>query len=313
MSINLKHALWEKKYQPHHISEYIFHDKSHEDCVMEMIKNKSIPHILMSGTQGSGKSVLAAILIDNMGLDETDVLVINASDENSVDTVREKVTNFVSTAPMGLFKILLFEEFDYMTIQAQAAMRNLMVEYGESVRWIATCNYLHKIIPAMQSRFTVKFKFKSSDRDDVAEYLANILACEKVSFDLDTLDKYIDIGYPDVRSIVGSLQQYSINGRLQAPISTESSSNDYKFKLIDCIEQDKWVDARKLVCANVQKEEYEDVYRFLYENLNTSNKFKDNDKWEEGIIIIADHLYRHTSVADAEINAAAMFIRLGAL
>lgn len=311
MSDNLKHSLWTEKYRPRSIQDYVFHDKSHKASIMDMITNKTIPHILMSGVPGSGKTTLAFILINEMGLDETDVIVINASDENSVETIRDKVKDFVSTAPMGLFKIVLLEEADYITPNGQAIMRRLMEEFSENARFIVTCNYVHKIIPAVQSRFTAKFQFKSSDRDDIAEYLANILATEKISFDLDTLDKYIDVGYPDVRSILGSLQQYSIDGKLQLPNSTESSSNDYKFKLIDCIERDNWIEARKLVCANVSKEEYDDVYRFLYENISQSKKFKDNDKWEEAIVIIGEHLYRHTSFSDVEINAAGMFIRLG--
>lgn len=313
MSINLKHSLWVERYRPHSLDEYVFHDPLQHAKVLEMIEEQTIPHILMSGIQGSGKTTLAFLLMEAMNIDESDIRVINASDENSVDVMREKIKDFVSTAPMGLFKIILLEEADYISHNGQAVMRRLMEEYSENARFIITCNYLHKIIPSIQSRFTVKWHFKASDKDDVTEYAATVLANEKVSFDLDTLDQYVNIGYPDVRSIIGSLQQYTVGGKLYPPANTESTSNDYKFKLIDCIEQDKWVDARKLVCANVQKEEYEEVYRFLYEQLSTSAKFKDNDKWDEGIIIIADHLYRHASVADAEINTAAMFIRLGAL
>ncbi len=308
---NLKHKLWVEKYRPHDIKDYIFQDKSHQECVLEMIKNKSIPHILMSGSAGSGKSTLAFILIDAMELDATDVLILNASDENSVDVIRDKVTSFVSASPMGDFKIILLEEADYITQNGQGVMRRLMEEYSDSARFIITCNYLHKILPAIQSRFTVKFNFKSSDRDDITEYVAGVLVKENVKFDLDTLDKYIDIGYPDIRSILGSLQQYSIKGVLQPPTNTESSSTDYRFKLIDFIEQDNWQAARELVCKNVQREEYEDLYRFLYDNIGKSPKFKDLDKWGEGIIIVAEHLYKHPSYSDSEINAAAMFLSLG--
>jgi replication factor C small subunit len=308
---NLKHKLWTEAYRPKTIEEYIFQDKSHKECVLEMIKNKSIPHILMSGVAGSGKSTLAFILIDAMELDATDVLVLNASDENSVDVIRDKVTSFVSASPMGDFKIILLEEADYITQNGQGVMRRLMEEYSDSARFIITCNYLHKILPAIQSRFTVKFNFKASDRDDITEYVAGVLVKEGIKFDLDTLDTYIDIGYPDIRSILGSLQQYSIKGVLKPPTSTESSSTDYRFKLIDFISTDNWKAARELVCQNVQREEYEDLYRFLYDNISKSPKFKDVDKWGEAIIIIAEHLYKHPSYSDSEINAAAMFLSLG--
>jgi DNA polymerase III delta prime subunit len=278
-----------------------------------MVKDKSIPHILMTGVAGSGKTTLAFILIDSMGVDDSDFLVINASDENSVDVIRDKVKSFASASPMGEFKIILFEEMDYLSQNGQGALRRLMEEYGDTVRFIATANYIHKILPAIQSRFTVKFQFKASDRNDIAEFLAAILLKEKVKFDLDTLDKYIDIGYPDIRSILGSLQQYSVNGILQPPTNTDSSSNDYKFKLIDFISQDLWNNARELVCQNVQREEYEDLYRFLYDNISLSPKFKNKDNWDNAILIIADHLYKHPSYSDSEINAAAMFIELGAI
>lgn len=310
---NLKHLLWVEKYRPHIIDDYIFHDDSHRECVYEMVKDKSIPHILMTGVAGSGKTTLAFILIDSMGVDDSDFLVINASDENSVDVIRDKVKSFASASPMGEFKIILFEEMDYLSQNGQGALRRLMEEYGDTVRFIATANYIHKILPAIQSRFTVKFQFKASDRNDIAEFLAAILLKEKVKFDLDTLDKYIDIGYPDIRSILGSLQQYSVNGILQPPTNTDSSSNDYKFKLIDFISQDLWNNARELVCQNVQREEYEDLYRFLYDNISLSPKFKNKDNWDNAILIIADHLYKHPSYSDSEINAAAMFIELGAI
>ncbi|PPD53421.1 MAG: hypothetical protein CTY12_04895 [Methylotenera sp.] len=311
---NLKHKLWTEKYRPKIIGEYIFHNPTYKSQIMKMINEKNIPHILMSGVQGSGKTTLAFILIEEMGLDESDVKIINASDENSVDVIRDKVKDFVSTAPMGDFKIILLEEADYISHNGQAALRRLMEEYSDNARFILTCNYLHRIIPAIQSRCTAKFQFKTADKDDIAEYLISVLARERVVFDLDLLDKYIAAGYPDVRNILGALQQYSVDGKLHPPASdNETGVSDYKFTLIDLIEKDKWVDARKIVCTNVAKEEYEDVYRFLYENIQRAPKFKNDELWEEAILIIAEHLFKHASVADAEINAAAMFIKLGAL
>lgn len=307
---NLKNKLWCEKYRPKTIEEYIFNNSSYHAQVQQMIANKSIPHILMSGIRGTGKTTLAFILINAMELDESDVCIINASDENSVDTVRDKIREFVSTAPLGPFKIVLLEEADYISPNGQAVMRRLMEEFSDNARFIITCNYIHRIIPEIQSRFTAKFHFKAPDKNDIAEYLISILAAERVAFDLDLLDKYIASGYPDVRSIIGSLQQYTVGGTLLPP-EGNTGIDDYKFQLITLIERDKWVDARKLVCANVIKEEYEDVYRFLYENIGRSPKFQNQDKWEEAIVLIAQYMYRHTSVADPEINFAALAIELG--
>lgn len=308
---NLTNTIWVHKYRPSTVDEYVFQNPTHKQQVLNMIAEQDIPHILMSGCQGAGKTTLAFILIDAMDIDDSDVRIINASDENSVDTIREKVKDFVSTAPLGKFKIILLEEADYISHNGQAAMRRLMEEFSDNARFILTCNYIHKIIPAIQSRCNAKFRFKSIDKDDIAEYLINILAKERIKFDLDLLDKYIISGYPDIRSILNDIQQYSMDGKLMPPPTNDVSSGDYKFQLIELIEQDNWIDARKIVCTNVLNEEYEDVYRYLYDNIDKSPKFKNKDKWEEAIITIADHLDQHSRVADPEINAAAMFIKLG--
>lgn len=307
-----KDIFWVEKYRPSKISEYIFHDNFQKMKMLEMINNKDFPHILMSGVQGSGKTTAAYILINELNISDSDVLIINASDENSVDTIRDRIKKFATSAPIGDFKVVLLEEADYITLNGQGALRRVMEENAETARFILTCNYEHKLIPAIISRCTVKFRFKSPDKNDIAEYLIRVLASENVVFDLDVLDKYVAAGYPDIRNCLSTIQQYCIDGKLQSPANLIETS-DYKFKILELIEKDKWVDARKIVCENVVKEEYEDVYRFLYENINRSTKFKKSDLWDEAIIIIAEHLYKNNFCADSEINAAAMFIKLGAL
>ncbi|TFH10500.1 MAG: AAA family ATPase [Candidatus Thorarchaeota archaeon] len=306
-----KHELWVEKYRPRTVDEYIFHDPQQRASIMRMIADKSIPHLLLSGVQGSGKTTLARILISVMGVDSTDVLIINASDERGIDTFRDKIRNFATTMPVGTFKIVLLEEASALTPDAQNALKRFMEEYADTARFILTCNHENKVIPPIKSRCQ-HFHFKASDKNDIAEYLITILAHEQVIFELGLLDKYIAYGYPDVRKIVNTLQQNSIDGKLQMP-RFEGTDGDYKFKLIDLIERDKWLDARKLVCASVTSEEWEDVYRFLYDNISRAPTFQQKDKWEEAIIVIAEHLYKNSIVADPEINAAAMFIRLGQL
>jgi replication factor C small subunit len=307
----MRHKLWVEAYRPKTIDEYIFHDAQQRAAVMRMINDKSIPHLLFSGVQGSGKTTLARILIAAMEADTTDVLLINASDERGIDTFRDKIKSFATTMPVGVFKIILLEEADNLTPDAQGALRRFMEEYADVARFILTCNYENKVIPPLKSRCQ-HYHFKATDKNDVAEYLINILAQERVVFDLPLLDKYIAYGYPDIRKIVNMLQQNAVDGKLQAP-KFEGTASDYKFKLIDLVERDKWLDARKLVCGNVTSDEWEDVYRFMYENISRAPKFQQKDKWEEAIIVIAEHLYKHSIVADPEINAAAMFIRLGQL
>lgn len=311
MTTQTKHKLWVEKYRPKTIDQYIFHDAHQRAKVLDMIKDKSIPHLLLSGVQGAGKTALARILIDAMELDDTDVLIINASDERGIDIFRDKIKSFTTTMPIGAFKIVLLEEADALTPDAQFALRRLMEEYADVSRFILTCNYENKITPPIKSRCQ-HFHFKASDKDEIAEYLVQILAAERVTFDLAVLDKYIASCYPDIRKIVNTVQQNTVDGKLRKP-SEQSSDGDYRFKLVDLIERDKWVEIRKLVCSQATSDEWESIYRFMYENIGRAPKFEQKDKWEEAIIVIAEHLYKHSIVADPEINAAAMFIRLGQL
>ena len=310
MSVS-KNILWCEKYRPISIDQYVFHDSSHEKAFRKMIEEQSIPHLLLSGVQGSGKTTMARILIEAMNIDILDILTINASDENSVDTIREKIKTFVSTMSMGSFKIILLEEADYITGNGQGVMRRLMEEYSDTARFILTCNYENKIMPAIKSRCQ-HFRFKAPSKTEVTEYAATVLIGERIKFDLDLLDKYVTTGYPDIRKIINLLQQHSSEGVLH-PLQTSNEAGDYKFKLIELIETDSWHEARKVACANVCTEEWEDLYKFLYENLHKAPKFTILEKWEAGIVVVADHLYKHSAVSDPEINAAAMFIRLSQL
>jgi DNA polymerase III delta prime subunit len=303
--------LWVEKYRPQVLKEYVFHDEKQQQAFSKMVEQKSIPHLLLSGVQGTGKTTIARILINECDVEETDILIINASDENSVDVIRDKIKGFITTYALGDFKVILLEEADYITPNGQAVLRVLMEEYSNEARFILTCNYENKIIPAIRSRCQ-HFRFKAGDRDDISEYAATILIREKVKFDLQTLDKYISIGYPDIRKIVNTMQQHTHSGVLTIP-SSQGEVGDYKYELLDLIQLDKWVKMREIVCGNVSGEEWEDLYRFLYENLHRAPKFENTQRWEEGIIIVADHLYKHTLSADPEINAAAMFIKLGQL
>ena len=307
-----KDYLWTERYRPSTIDEYVFHDAHQRAAFTKFLNEKTIPHLLLSGVQGSGKTTIAKILTRAMELDETDVLVINASDERGIDTFRDTIKNFAGSMSFGAFKIVHLEEADMLTPPAQAALKRFMEEVHETVRFILTCNHENKIIAPIKSRCQ-HFHFKAGDKNDIAEYLVTILAAERVKFDLTLLDRYIAYGYPDIRKIVNLLQQNSIDGVLQPP-EIEGSDSDYKFALLGLLERNKWSEARKMLCTSVSNDEWENVYRFLYENINRVPRFaNDREKWEEAILIIAEHLYKHSVCADPEINAAAMMIRLGQL
>jgi len=303
-----KHVLWVEKYRPSTLDEYIFHDSAHKRAFQQMVEDQTIPHLLLSGVQGSGKTTIAQILIKALNVDITDILLINASDETGVDAMRDKIKAFISTFSMSGIKIVQLEEADHLSQPAQAVLRKYMEDFNAQARFILTCNYEHKIIPAIKSR-TQQYRFKAADRDEITEFTAKILLSEKVKFNIDLLDKYIAVGYPDIRKIINLLQQNNINNILQ-PLHTATEAGDYKFKLLDMLALDDWTGARSLACANVAPEDWEDLYRFLYENLDKSKKFSKTENWEAGIVILADQLYKNSVVADQEINAASTFIRL---
>lgn len=306
--MNNKHKLWVEKYRPQTFDDYIFHNESHERAFRRFVADKSIPHLLLTGVQGSGKTTIVYILVKEIGIDPSDFLVINASDEARIDDIRERIKEFVSTWAMGDFKVVFLDEADYIHHTGQAALRRLTEEYSDTTRFILTANDESRIIPALKSRMQ-HFRFKTPDVNDITARMAEILVSEKVKFNLELLDMYTAVAFPDVRKIINLLQQNTHDNKLHPPVDV-AEVGDYKFKLLDMLNIDNWSEMRKLACGNVLPEEWPSIYRFLYENLHKSKKFSKQNKWEEGIVIISEHLYQHSSVADPEINAAAMFIRL---
>ena len=300
--------LWAEKWRPKSLNECVFQDSTHQKAFTKMVAARSIPNLLLSGVPGSGKTTISRILIQEVGLEDTDVMTINASEENSVDTIRDKIKAFITTFAFGPFKIVHLQEAAYITPNGQNALNVMIEEYSDTVRFILTCNHENKIIPALKSRCQ-HYRFQAFDKNDIAEKIATILAGEKIKFDLDLVDKYVVMGYPDIRKITNLVQQNSIDGVLLPPTS-DGEVGDYKFELIECIQSDNWQQARKIVGASVLPEEYEYVYRFLYENLDKSKKFSNKDLWEAGIVIIAEHLYKNSLCADSEINLAACLIRI---
>jgi replication factor C small subunit len=301
---------WIEKYRPKDFESYIFHDQAMKKKFQSFVANEIIPNLLISGVQGTGKTTISKILIDLLHIDPADVLVINASDENSVDVIREKISTFANTYAVGTFKIIQLEEADYISPNGQGALRFLMEECAENCRFIATCNYVNKIIPALRSRFQEYF-FKAPNKDDIFVRCAEVMMNEEVEFDADLLEKYISAYYPDIRKILNVLELSVEDGKLIEAVSETNS--DYKFQLIDLLEKGNWREIRKLVCENTPREEYEGIFRFMYENLDKCKSFADIEKYESGVVVIGNYLYRHALSADPEINIACMFIDLSHL
>lgn len=299
--------LWTEAYRPKTVDDYVFRDQNQKNQVQSWVESQSIPHLLFSGSPGVGKTALARILINELDIDEFDILEINASRENSVDTIRDKIVTFVETMPFGDFKLVLLDEADYISPNGQAALRGVMETYHSSARFILTCNYPNKIIPALHSRCQ-GFHIEKIDITEFTARMAMILVEEQIEFDLDTLDTYVKATYPDLRKCINSCQMNSADGTLKSPSGDEVGNQDYKLAVVDLFKTGKILEARKLLCENVRPDEIEEIFRWMYDNLNLWSE--DQEKQDQAILIIRDGLVNHALVSDPEINLSATLCEL---
>jgi len=299
--------LWVEQYRPKDIEGYVFRDEAQRDQVKQWIKAGSIPHLLFSGAAGIGKTTLAKILINALNIDAYDVLEINASRTNSVDDIRDSVVNFVSTMPFGQFKIVLLDEADYLSPNAQAALRGVMEEYSQTARFIMTCNYPHKIIPALHSRCQ-GFHIEKVDHTEFTARAATVLVTEGVEFDIDTLDSYVKATYPDLRKCLNLLQMNTVDLKLKRPSETGTGTADYKLAMVDLFKSGKIREARTLLAAQARPEEMDEIFRWMYDNLDMWSKTPEGQ--DEAILVIRKGLVNHISCADAEINLSATLVEL---
>jgi DNA polymerase III delta prime subunit len=303
--------LWVEKYRPDTLDGYVFKDDHQKGQIENWIKDGSIPHLLFSGNAGVGKTTLAKILLNKLGVQDTDVLYANGSKEGRKIEWVDKLIMFCSTMPFGDFKVVLIDEADYMNLHSvQPALRNLMEDYSHSVRFILTCNYPHKIMPAVHSRCQ-NLHIEKTDQTEFTARVATILVEENIEFDLDTLDAYVRSTYPDLRKCINNLQMNSVEGKLTIRDSSGvDDSSDYRVEMVSLFKAGKISEARKLVCKQANPEEMEDIYRWMYDNIDV---FGDDAKQDKAILIIKQGLVDHAAVADQEINLAATLIRLSHL
>ena len=299
--------LWTEKYRPNTVDNYVFRDDAQKKQVQSWIDTDTIPHLLFSGAAGVGKTTLAKILINQLNIDEYDVLEVNASRETGVSNIRERITNFVATMPFGNFKVVLLDEADYLSANAQAAMRGVMETYASSARFIFTCNYPNRIIPALHSRCQ-GFHIEKVDQTEFTARIAEVLLTENINFEIDTLDSYVKATYPDLRKCLNMCQMNSTHGTLESPIGDEGTSVDYKLAVVDLFKQGKISDARQLLCTSVRPDDMEEVYRWMYDNLDLWGE-TDEEK-DKAILSIRNGLVNHSFVADPEINLAATLVEV---
>ena len=299
--------LWTEKYRPATIADYVFRDDAQRKQVQGWVDAGSIPHLLFSGAPGTGKTTLAKVLINMLNVNEYDVLEINASRENSVDSVREKITNFVATMPFGEFKVVLLDEADYISPNGQAALRGVMETYHASARFILTCNYPNKIIPALHSRCQ-GFHIEKIDHTEFTARIATVLVTEGVNVDLETLDSYVKATYPDLRKCLNLVQMNTVDGVLVKPNESDNATADYRLAVVDLFKNGKILEARKLLCSQVRPEEMDELFRWMYDNLELWGSTQ--EQHDAAILIIAKGLRNIPLVADQEINLAATLVEL---
>ena len=229
-NINKKeHSLWVEKYRPQTLADYVG-NATIKETIQQYLDNNDIPHLLLYGKAGTGKTTLAKLIVNTI---KCDFMIINASDENNVDTVRNKVKNFASSVGFAGFKVVILDEFDYMTPNAQAILRNLMETFSKHCRFILTCNYIEKIIDPIQSRCQ-SFAIIPPTKKDVAIQVSKILDSEKITYDIKNVADIVSTYYPDIRRILNTCQLQSAKGELKVDKAIMVES-DFRTKLVEAL------------------------------------------------------------------------------
>ena len=296
----MSHSLWVEKYRPKDLSTYVGNEHL-KDKVKVYLESEDVPHLLLFGKAGTGKTTLAKIVVNNI---DCDYMYINASDENKVDDVRNKIKTFASSVGFKSLKVIILDECDYLTPNAQAALRNLMETFSKHCRFILTCNYVERIIDPIQSRCQ-SYKVVPPSKKEVAQQMVSILNQENCKFELDDIALIVNAGYPDIRRVINSAQRQIIDGKLKIDTSSVIQNN-YKLQLLEMLSNgSKLNDIRKLIADN-SISDYSELFRLLYDEVDNYG----NGKQAECIMNIAEAQFQDVNVVDKEINFMSLIIRI---
>lgn len=305
--------LWEDKYAPVGLNEYVFQNEHIKTEITDIVHSVTLPSLLISGTQGTGKTTLARVLLHEFQVEKLDTLVINASRERGIDVIRETVANFCKTFPLGAFKVVLLEEADGLTPDAQASLRSTLDEFKKTVRFILTCNYDAKIIAPLKSRLR-EIHIEAFSTDELMLRAADILEKEQVKVeDLGILEQYINQYNPDLRKIIVALQQASTTGVLLPAEQVTGLGVEAIDQWRLCWERGDIAFENLMTIIRggvIDNSNYEQYYRIMYDNLYGNPTMPKALDVANSSVIIAEHLYRGAFVADQEINMCACLIRM---
>ena len=298
--------LWVEKYRPTKISECIL-EESTSKIFDGFIKNKEIPHLMLAGSAGIGKTTIAKILCNEIG---ADFVMINASADRGIDTIRNKVTQFASSKSFSSsVKVIILDEADSLTPEAQKAIRGVFEEFYRNCRFILTCNYKNKLIEAIHSRCSViDFSITPSNKPSLAlkllDRIEHILTSESVKYDKEVLVQLIMKFFPDFRRLINELQRYSSAGEINSGILSMNSIQINE--LIGFLSKKEFTNVRKWVADNIDNES-DSIYRSIYDSLYDYLK---PGSIPEAVVIIAEYQYKSAFVADPEINILAALVEI---
>lgn len=300
----IDNSLWVERYRPKSLDNYIGNEYLKER-ISNYLEQNDIPHLLFHGRAGTGKTTLAKMIANTM---ECDYMIINASDENNVETVRNKIKGFASTVGFKDKKIMILDEADYLTPNSQSILRNLMETFSKNCRFILTCNYIEKIIDPIQSRCQT-FEVVPPSKKEIAVHTSNILKLEEIEFNPKDLVPIIDSSYPDIRRILNTCQMSAHKGKLKVD-TNEILDSDFRLKIVEVLCSDnaprnKYKEIRQIV-ANSRAQDFTEAYSILYQKVD---EFAPDDT-SSAILTIADGHYKDSMVIDKEITFMAMIIKL---